>query len=95
MVLALLSAVASFSPASLSPAVVRTDGALRRPAISPPAAMSRAGLIVAKDKPKKKEKKAKEEEKPKEEKAEKAAPPAPPPVPEAPPPDGFEWGKTY
>ena len=94
MVLALLSAVASFSPASFSPAVVRTDGALRRPAISPPAAMSRAGLIVAKDKPKK-EKKAKEEEKPKEEKAEKAAPPAPPPVPEAPPPDGFEWGKTY
>ncbi len=90
MVLALLSAVASFSPASFSPAVVRTDGALRRPAISPPAAMSRAGLIVAKDKPKKKEKKAKEEEK-----AEKAAPAAPPPVPEAPPPDGFEWGKTY
>ena len=92
MVLALLSAVASFSPASFSPAVVRTDGALRRPAISPPAAMSRAGLIVAKDKPKKKEKKAKEEEKPKEE---MAAPAAPPPVLEAPPPDGFEWGKTY
>ena len=92
MVLALLSAVASFSPASFSPAVVRTDGALRRPAISPPAAMSRAGLIVAKDKPK--EKKAKEEEEPKEEKGD-SAPAAPPPVPQAPPPAGFEWGETY
>jgi hypothetical protein len=94
MVLALLSAVASFSPASFSPAVVRTDGALRRPAISPPAAMSRAGLIVAKDKPKKKEKNAKEEEEPKGEKGD-SAPAAPTQVPQAPPPDGFEWGQTY
>ena len=88
MVLFLLSAVASLNPA----AAMRTDAALRRPAVSPAgAAMSRAGLIVAKDKPKKE--KAAKEEAPKEEKA--APAPAPAPPLQAPAPDGFEWGQTY
>ena len=88
MVLFLLSAVASLNPA----AAMRTDVALRRPAVSPAgAAMSRAGLIVAKDKPKKE--KAAKEEAPKEEKA--APAPAPAPPLQAPAPDGFEWGQTY
>ena len=90
MVLFLLSAVASLNPA----AAMRTDAALRRPAVSPAgAAMSRAGLIVAKDKPKKE--KAAKEEAPKEEKAAPAPAPAAAPPLQAPAPDGFEWGKTY
>ena len=90
MVLFLLSAVASLNPA----AAMRTDAALRRPAVSPAgAAMSRAGLIIAKDKPKKE--KAAKEEAPKEEKDAPAPAPAAAPPLQAPAPDGFEWGKTY
>jgi len=91
LMLALLSAVAALNPA----AAVRTDAALRRPAVSPAgASMSRAGVLVAKEKPAKKEKATAKEETPKEKKpAEAKAAPAPPL--QAAPPDGFEWGKTY